>query len=167
MLTELAVGWIVSHQKIYPPRTWKCNFILKKNLCRCNEGRILRWDHPGWKLALNPIINFLAREEKVKGHMEGSAMWRWRQGLSYLASSEGMPEASRTWNCSPICLWRDCGPSNTLGLGLWPPKLWQNIFLCCCFSKPLSCNLLWQPKYTIRVKDRKDVRGHCKSMLSA
>lgn len=98
-LTAGIVGWMVAPKRIYPcPNPWLLPRLKKKVLQM--SLRILRWDfHPilsGWVLNRMTIVLIIQegqrdiwdRQKRRYRHRKG-VMWRQRQKLSDVASSQG------------------------------------------------------------------------------
>lgn len=107
--------------------------------------KILGWDHPGFRCALNPMTGVLVKERRLGGietqrDAGGEAVWIWRQRWQlwchrssniwcYQKLEEMKSDPPTPPQPLPEPSEREHGPANTLILDFCSPELLGNMFL--------------------------------------
>ena len=117
------------------PGSTSCNLTWKKDLCKCNEVKVVDMTSPCiiWVGPKSSDRRPSKRQTRRPTDTEEKVMWRWRQKLewcSHKPRGQGMPRAIRSWKKlgteSPPRDSEEGDRTDSLTLDFWPPDLWEN-----------------------------------------
>ena len=153
------VDWMVATpQKIYPPRTSECDFILNKILCRCNLGQDLKMRPSRIKVGSKSNDKFPCKRQKRRRQTQRKSMWRQRERSEWCCH-----KPRNTWNHqkleeerkdSPLQPSEGAQPCWHLDFRLWGSRTMRILFCCIkpivviCYGSPRK---LIQPEVSLRI----------------